>query len=169
MKKSLVLLAFSLALAVTSFAQTRIVNTGVLPQGQFLDFGGQFPAGALLPTASDSLQVTDSLAYIIPLSHTNKISGYMSWYWNKIGAGTATIALTFLQGNSAYDLQPLKAGVAQTTYTKSYTLSASGFNEVNFARDSVRIDGRYLKVYFITTSTASVKGKLFCRLKTNLE
>lgn len=169
MKKHLFLVSFCIALAATSFAQTRIVNTGVVSAGQFLDFGGQFPAGSITPTTSDSLQVSDSIAYIIPLSHTQRISSYFTWYWNKIGAGTATITLSFLQGNSPYDLSVLKAGAAQATYTKSYTLSASGWNEVNFGRDSVRIDGRYLKVYYITSSTASVKGKLFGRLKTNIE
>lgn len=149
-------------LAVSSTAQTRTSTTPVVNQGSYLDFGG------VNLTPSDSLQVSDSLAYIIPINHTNKVVPYLSWYWNKIGSGTASITLNFFQGNDPTNFYALKAGVNQTTYTKSYTLSANTWSEVSFNRDSVVVDGRYLKVQLITSSTASVKGKIFGRLKTNI-
>lgn len=145
-------------------AQTRISTTISVNQGTFLDFGGSYP---LAP--ADSLQVSDSIAYIVPVLHTNRVAPYINWYWNKIGSGTATITLSFLQGNDPTQLFPVKAGVAQTTYTKSYTLSASGAQEVDFGRDTARFEGRYLKIYFITSNTASVKGKLAVRFKTNIQ
>jgi hypothetical protein len=159
--KKFALIALSVCLAVATVnAQTRTKITGNVTQGQYLDFGGV----NLVP--SDSLQVTDSLAYIIPIDHTNEVLGYLTFLWNKIGAGTATLAVNFFQGNDPANFLPVKAGVAQTNYTKSFTLSATAWNEISFQRDTALISGRYLKVQFITSATASVKGKIFNRLKT---
>lgn len=148
-----------------SQAQTRRVITPTVPQGNYIDFGGTLNGSVVTPV--DSLQVSDSIAYTIPFVHTNKQSAYYIWYWNKIGSGTATITLSFLQGNDSLNLFPVLAGQAHSAYTKTYTLSANTWSEVDFDRDTAQINGRYLKVYFITSSTASVKGKLFNRLKTN--
>jgi hypothetical protein len=166
--KKLLLFACAFALMLPAMAQTRVVNTGVLPQGNFLDFGGIYPQGGTV-VPQDSLQVSDSIAYIIPLSHTNDIAPYYTWYWNKIGSGTATITLSFLQSNDNVNWQAVLKGQAQSTYTKSYTLSANTWSEVSFQRDTAFVMGRYLKVYFITSSTASVKGKIFNRLKANIK
>lgn len=162
--KSIKLFA-TLALLCSVFlakSQVRISTLPNMQQGAFIDFGGV----NLIP--SDSLQVSDSIAYIVPITHQSNIFPYITWLWTKIGAGTATVTLSFLQGNDPANLFPVKAGVNQTTYTKTYTLSAAGTtpNEVDFQRDTAQFVGRYLKVYFITSSTASVKGKLFVRLKT---
>ena len=148
-----------------SHAQTRRVITPSVPQGNYIDFGGYLSGSTVTPV--DSLQVSDSIAYTIPFVHTNNQSAYYIWYWNKIGSGTATITLSFLQGNDSLNLFPVLKGVNQTAYTKTYTLSANTWSEIDFARDTATINGRYLKVYFITSSTANVKGKLFNRLKTN--
>lgn len=163
------LAAFSLAISTSASAQagTRLVNTGVVNQGSFIDFGGV----NLVP--SDSLQVTDTIRYIIPVTHLNEVWPYYTWMWTKIGAGTATITQNFYQSNDGVNFVPIKAGVAQTTYTKSYTLSAStgatNPNEVSFTRDTARFEGRFLQVQFITSNTASVKGKIFNRVKFNIK
>lgn len=153
-----------LAVSITSFAQLRVVNTGVVPQGQFIDFGGLYPQGGTV-NPLDSLQVSDSIAYLVPVQHTNNVFPYMTWFWNKIGAGTATITLTFLQSNDNVNWFAVPQGAAKAAYTKSYTLAASTWSNVSFKTDTATFEGRYMKVYFITSNTASVKGKLFNRLK----
>jgi len=149
-------------------AQTRVVTTSpVINQGNFLDFGGIYPQGGTV-TPQDSLQVSDSIAYLIQISHLNLFTPYITWYWNQIGAGTATVTETFLQSNDGVNWFPVLKGVAQTTYSKTWTLSANTWNEINFRRDTALVDGRWLKIYFITSATASVKGKIFNRMKTNI-
>lgn len=167
MKKLLFISAiFALCLSaapVTSNAQTRTTTTSYINQGQFIDFGGTNL------TPSDSLQVSDSLAYIIPITHNNDIDLYHTFYWSKIGAGTATLTINYLQGNDATNFFPVKKGVAQSDYTKSLTLSSSGWYNFSTALDTATVSGRYLKVQFITSSTSSVKGKIFNRVKTNIK
>lgn len=163
MKKFIYILLASVALITTSVqAQTRTRVTANITQGEYIDLGGTSSTG-------DTLQVTDTVAYIIPITHTNDIFPYFNWYWNKSGSGTATITMSFWQSNdptNSTNFKPVVAGVAQSTYTKSFVLSASGWNEVSFARDTARFEGRYLKVQFHTSNTASVGGKAFTRMKT---
>lgn len=144
-----------------SEAQTRTKTVPGIQIGTWADLGGT-PA---LP--ADSLQVTDSISYIVPITHTGVIYPYASFVWNKIGAGTATVAATFYQSNDLLTWFPLLKGIAQSAYTKSYTLSASGTNEIDMKRDTVPIGAKYFRVTLITTSTASVKGKLAIRFKAN--
>lgn len=153
-----VLLAFFATLAATSFAQVRTKQMGQVQQGTFADFGGTNLV------ASDSLQVTDSIAYVIPVVHGERLVPYISWQWVKIGAGTATVTLNVFAGNDPTNLYTVKAGAARAAYVKTYTLSASGSNEISFDRDTAFFEGRYLKLQFITSSTASVKGKLVGRV-----
>lgn len=159
----LVIAVTVMALITPARAQLRGVTTATVFQGNTIYFGG------FNQTAQDSLQVSDSIAYYTYISHQNDVAPYLTWFWNKIGSGTATITLTFWQSNDNVNYFQLKSGVAQTTYSKSYTLSANTWSEVDFARDSVRFDGRYLKTYFITSNTASVKGKLINQLKVNIK
>lgn len=159
----LLIAAFGL-LTVKTQAQARSFIVPAVNQGTYTDLGGIYPT-----ITQDSLQVSDSIAYIVPVLHTGKVIPYLNWQWTKIGAGTATVTLSFLQGNDPTNLFPIKAGVGQTTYTKTYTLSATTPEEVDFARDTAQFNGRYLKIYFITSNTASVKGKLAVRLKTNIQ
>lgn len=156
---------FALSLAPTNaHAQTRTSTLPGIQQGQYFDFGGY----NLVP--SDSLQVTDTIAYIIPMTHLNDITGYLSWFWHKIGAGTATVTMAFFQGNDPTNFYPVLTGTTTSaSYTKSYTLSADTWSNVSFARDSARLEGRYLKVELFTSNTASVKGKIFGRFKTNIK
>jgi hypothetical protein len=162
MKKFIYLLIASLALISTIDAQTRTRTTANIEQGQYIDIGGTVTTG-------DTLQVTDTVAYIIPITHTNDIFPYFNLSWLKSGAGTATVTMSFWQSNdptNGANFKPVVAGVAQTTYTKTFTLSSSGWNEVSFARDTARFEGRYLKVQYHTSATASVGGKMFTRMKT---
>lgn len=154
--------------AITSNAQTHPTTYPILQnvnQGQFIDFGGI----NLVPR--DSLLVTDTATYIIPMTHINDINHYMVFNWQKIGSGTATLTMNFYQSNdplSANKFQ-IKKGAANSNYSKSYTLAASAINEISFARDTAKFEGRYLWVQMITSSTASVKGKYALRLKTNVK
>lgn len=173
MKKYIAILGFFVAFALNAQAQLRTTYRAQVNQGQYLDFPGSWaPASsASTPaiTISDTLQVSDTVAYVIPINHQNDVTVFQSWYWNKIGSGTATITLTFFSGNDPYNLTPVLKGSAQSAYSKSYTLSASGWNYVDFANDTARLSGRYLKVQYMTSSTASVGGKVFTRLKTTIK
>lgn len=170
MKNIILFTAFLLSVC-TSFAQVRTTTRTTITQGSFLDFPGSL--SSLNPAASqmDTLQVSDTVAYILPITHTNNIDVYSEWYWQKNGAGTATMTISFLQSNSPFG--PFTAclkGVAQSAYTKTATLSASGWQTpISFANDTVRVEGRYLKVQYMTSSTVSVGGKVFTRLKTNVK
>lgn len=155
---SIALFCSCLVASVNSDAQLRKKTTAPLPQGQFLDFG--------TTTVKDTLAVSDTIAYIVPMDHTNKVTPYLNFAWVKIGAGTATLNTSFYQSNDGVTWFALTAGVAQATFSKTYTLSASGTNEVSFTRDSVVFDGRFLKMQFKTSSTSSVQGSLSGRLKT---
>lgn len=166
MKKFICLLLASFALLCTSVqAQTRTKTTAAIQQGQFIDFGG---TGNLTPY--DSLQVTDSLAYIIPITHTNDLSAFQLFKWKKVGSGTATVTVNYLQANDpSSTFTAVTKGSAQSAYTKTFTLSADTDSYINFVQDSAIISGRYLKIQFITSSTASVKGYIANRLKTNVK
>jgi hypothetical protein len=160
MKKFICLICISLLVFANVNAQTRTKTTANVNQGEFLDFGGS----GFVP--SDSLQVSDSIAYIIPIGHSNDISAYHTWKWKKSGSGTATVTVDFFQANDPSNFFPVRQKAAQTPYTKSYTISTDSVFEINYAADSAAIQGRYLKVRFITSNTASVKGYLANRFKT---
>lgn len=163
-------------IGITANAQLRTSIRSTIQQGTYLDYPGSFfpTATSTVPTsaASDTLQVSDTVAYVLPITHTNDVDFYTQWYWTKSGAGTATITLTFYQSNDPYNFatgSQLTKGVAQTAYSKSYTLTASGWNYVSFKTDSVNFSGRYLKVQYMTSNTASVGGKVFTRTKSNIK
>jgi hypothetical protein len=161
----LLALCFTL-LAFTSYAQhpTTYPIYPNVNQGEYIDIGGN----NMVPR--DSLAVTDTATYIIPITHTNDITHYLIFDWQKIGSGTATLGINFYQGNDPTNLNfHVLAGKANANYVKTLTLSASGLTEISFARDTAVFNGRYLKIQMITTSTASVKGKYAIRLKTNIK
>ena len=117
----------------------------------------------------DSLMVSDTLQYILPVSHTNMVEPFISSYWNKISSGTATVTVNFLQSNdpAVANFVAIKKGKNLTGYTKTLTLTASGWTNISFVQDTAQFEGRYLMVQFITSATASVKGKLFNRARFN--
>lgn len=152
------------ALVISGHAQGRQHTVTNVNQGQFIDLGGT------QPTPTDSLGVSDTTVYIIPITHTNIIFPYMTWEWTKVGSGSATIVLSFQQSNDGVTYNNLLKGQAQSAYTKTYTtLAASTNSELDFWRDTVAVGGRYVKVTYISSSTASVKGKLHARVKTNVQ
>lgn len=176
MKKYLFLLTALLGFAMATSAQIRTKLLSPIPQGQYIDFPGLFfpTSAASIPTsaASDTLQVSDTVAYVFQINHANDVDMFLQWYWNKSGAGTAGITLTFYQSNDPYNFptsSQLTAGTLKAAYSKVYALTASGWNQVSFRQDSVSFAGRYLKVQYLTSATASVGGKVFSRLKTTIK
>jgi hypothetical protein len=158
----ILLACMTLVTCISVSAQTRTRITANVNQGEYIDLGTSYLKG-------DTLQVTDTVAYIIPITHANDLFPYFNLYWNKSGAGTATITMSFFQSNdptNSTNFKPVVAGVSQATYTKTLSLSASAWNEVSFARDTARFEGRYLKVQYVTSATANVGGKMFTRVKT---
>lgn len=154
--KKIFAVLFLVSLALTSFAQLRVKTTAPLPQGQFLDFG---------VSPKDTLNVSDTIAYVIPIEHTNQVNFYQTFRWVKIGAGTATMDIQYFQSNDGTNWFTVKKGVLQTAYSKTFTLSSSQYNEVDFALDTARVSARYLKVQFKTSATSSVSGAVSSRLK----
>lgn len=156
-------IGFVASLVTVTQAQGRLHTTQNIIEGQFVDLGG------LPGHPTDSLGVSDTTVYTIPITHTHEVWPYFSWEWVKSGSGTATVTLTFQQSMDNINYYNVLKGQAQSTYSKSYTLSASGTNEVEFCRDTAIVGGRYLKLTFITSATASVKGTLHGRIKANIQ
>jgi hypothetical protein len=176
MKKLIILVALAVGFISPSFAQLRTTIRSTIQQGNYIDFpGSYFPTSAAsIPasSASDTLQVSDTVAYVIPITHLNDVDVFLQWYWNKSGSGTAGITVTFYQSNDPYNFttgSQLTSGVAKTAYSKVYSLTASGWNYLSFKQDSVNFEGRYLKVQYLTSATASVGGKVFSRLKSTIK
>jgi hypothetical protein len=175
MKKLILFLSFALV-AASSFAQLRTKTLPSQSQGATWDFPGSFFPSATSPTPglsiSDTLQVSDTVAYIVPINHTNDVDFFDQVYWNKIGSGTATITVTFYQSNDPYNFatgSQLTSGVAKTSYSKTISGTSSLWTYISFKQDSVNFVGRYLKVQYMTSSTASVGGKIFSRLKSTIK
>lgn len=144
------------AFAFTANAQVRTKTSAPLSQGQFLDLG---------VSVKDTLAVSDTIAYIIPVEHTNSINLYQTFRWTKIGAGTATMDVQAFQSNNGTDWFAVKKGVLQTAYAKTFTLSATGAGEVDFNADTAVVSGRYLKIQYKTSSTSAVQGSIATRIK----
>lgn len=150
---SILLLA---AMTFTSNAQLRTKTTSYLSQGDFIDLG---------VSPKDTLAVSDTIAYIIPVTHTNNIGFYQTFKWTKIGAGTVTMDVQVFQSNNSVDWFTVKKGVGQTDYTKTFTLAATGLGELDFKTDTAFVSGRYLKIQYKTSSTSTVQGSIATRIK----
>lgn len=149
-------------------AQQRVVSGISVNEGQTVDLGGIYPVSGTV-TPSDSLQVSDSIAYFVSVIHTHTIDPFVTWYWNKIGSGNPTVTLSFLESNDNVNWFAIPKGVGLTAYTKTFSPTANTWYEVNFRADTAAFSGKYLKVYYITNSTASTKGKIFTRIKTSIK
>jgi len=143
---------------------SKITTIKNVSAGEFVDWGGVNLA------YRDSIKVSDTLEYVIPVTHTSIIYPYTSFRWYKVGAGTATLSVEFYQANdktlSWLPVQYITSG-ALADYTKTLTISASGYYDWSFMSDSARFEGRYLKIVLRTTSTATVHGKIAGRTKFN--
>lgn len=169
MKKLIFFLSF-LLVGIAGFSQLRTKTLTTGQQGTFFDYPGTYATANPAAAACDTLQVSDTVAYIIPIQHLNDITIYHQWYWLKSGAGTATMTVSFFQSNDPFNFVAVKAGAAQSAYTKVISLSATGWQTpISFLADTARFEGRYLKVQYMTSATASVGGKVFSRTKTNIK
>jgi hypothetical protein len=177
MKKFKILSLFA-ALVLFTIAADAQVRTRLMPAfsgGSNSAFGvtGYTISGT---GSTDTIAVSDSISYVWPITGGIQYFPNLSFQWTKIGAGTATLGAKFYQCNTSgactgvtvTNANPLLAGVANTAYSKTYTLSASGVNYIDMLADSVKVSGRYLKVVFFTTSTASVSGAIGGTLNTTL-
>lgn len=167
---SIFLCSLLLLSAFTLPAQTRSRVMPSFPGGSYSVFGTTGYNVSATGT-TDTIAVTDSIAYIYPITGGREYSPFISFTWTKIGAGTATLAAKFFEGNQGSttgNFTAVLAGSANAAYTKSYTLSATGTNYISFMNDSAKISGRYLKIQFYTTSTANVSGSIKGTVNTTL-
>lgn len=162
------ILALTAMFAMPTHAQTRVVSGSSNQQGNTTDLGGVYPTGGTV-TPSDSLQVSDSIAYFVSMIHTATVDPFITWYWDKIGSGNPTVTLSFLESNDNVNWFAIPKGSAQTAYTKTFSPTANTWYEVNFRADTALFSAKYLKIYYITGATASTKGKIFTRLKTSIK
>lgn len=117
--------------------------------------------------AGDTLVISDTVQYPILVSHSKLLKPFIQMYWQKIGAGTATVTATFWQSNDGTTYNAIPKGKNQTAYSKTLTLSATGTTFISFTADTVVFEGQYLKVRYITSSTSAVKGKMTHKIKFN--
>jgi hypothetical protein len=100
----------------------------------------------------------DTQVYIIPVSHITVCYPYTSLLFYKDSSGTATIVMSFWQSNDLYAWEPCYV-TSGSAYTKTFTVSASGFNYVDFFGNLVTLQGKYFMYYMIASNTASAKTK----------
>ena len=151
--------AVGLLTAINSNAQLRTKVVPTVNLGNYTTLG-VYPNTITGIGTADTLAVSDTVAYIIPFNGIYRYTPFLSVGWTKIGSGTATVTAQFYQGNSQYNFTPIKAGSANSNYTKTFTLSSSTANFVDFLADSAKVSGRYLKITYTTSSTASVQGSI---------
>lgn len=167
--KRIIFIAILTVLSAVSFAQTKSKVLPAFAGGSYSVFGstGYTYSGGV----TDTLAVTDSLSYIYQITGGVRYNPFISLAWTKIGAGTATVTCKLFQSNQGGvngNYQQCVSGVANTAYTKVFTFSATGVNYLDAFADSVKISGRYLKVQFYTSNTASVQGALAGTVNTTL-
>lgn len=118
--------------------------------------------------AGDTIVVSDTVRVPVVVNHSAIVQPYIQLYYDKISSGTATIAATYWQSNDGVNYKQLLKGKNQSAYAKSLALAADTTIWTSFAADTVVFEGRFLMMKYITSSTASVKGKLTHRIKFNL-
>jgi hypothetical protein len=167
MKKTLIFSVLAIAVFGLFFMgvkdRTRPNNSAVVfgndKDQSFAQFGG---------ATGDTIVVSDTLQYPIIVNHSKVIKPFIQLDWTKIGSGTATVAVTFWQSNDGTNYNQIVKGKNQAAYAKTLTITATGSNFISFATDTAILEGKYLKIRYITSSTASVKGKLAHKIKFNL-
>lgn len=157
--KSFLLFALIALICTCANAQLRTKIVSPISIGSYGVFG-TFPNTITGLGSADTLAVSDTVAYIVPITGQNRYLPFLSFGWTKIGSGTATLTATFYEGNSTNNFKQLLSGSANAAYTKSFTLSASSTQFVDFLADSVKVSGRYLKIQYLTSNTASVQGSI---------
>lgn len=171
--KTISLFAIMAILSTTVNAQLRTVTTGPVNRGNNI-IVGSFPNTITGKGTADTLGVSDTIAYVIPVSGSYKYLPFLSIAWTKIGSGTATITAAFYEGNTPTGCtNQIKAGSANSAYTKTLTYSAStGISTptfIDFLSDSAKVSGQYLRVVYTTSSTASVQGSILTNVGTTIQ
>lgn len=151
---------FALVLGVSLFATNRTKDFGAHDEGLYYNYGGR---------TQDTIVVSDTLNFIHQINHKYEVSPEIDILWTKVGAGTATLKAEMFESKDGTNYTTVKKGVLQSAYTKTYTISATGVQTLSFKLDTAYFTGRYLKVRYSTTSTASVKGKINHLLKVNIQ
>jgi hypothetical protein len=160
MKKIFGLFLLLILSAVTVSATNRAKSGGEIKEGFFSTIGG---------STADTIVVSDTVSYTYQVSHASNVSPELNLMYTKVSSGTATLKVDILQSINGTDYYTVKKGKYQGAYTKSLTLSATGLQVISFQLDTAYFAGRYLKVQYSTSSTASVKGKLTNYLKINIK
>jgi hypothetical protein len=140
-------------ISVSVFATKRTFDKGEVIQGKYYTLGGG---------TADTIVVSDTVEYIMFVNRTNIVYPELDLLWTKIGAGTATLKVEFFESKDGVtsSYTACKKGKAQGAYTKTLTLTATGYTPISFRADTALFTGRYLKTKYSTTSTATVKGKI---------
>ena len=159
----LIIAALALFTSLSSTAQVRTRTMGPVTVGAVPTFYGVVPNTITTTVTADTLGVSDTIAYVLPVSASYAYTPFISVGWKKIGAGTATITALFFQGNTANNCtSPVLAGSANATYTKTLTYSATTTTPsfIDFNADSAKLTAPYMKIYYRTSATASVQGSI---------
>jgi hypothetical protein len=167
MKKFLIISILALVSIGLFFAgvkdRTRPLASAVV-MGQSDDISYLVTGGGV----GDTIVVSDTVQIPIVVTHSALVKPLIQMYWDQIGTAIATSTLTFWQSNDGVNYTAVKKGKLQAAYSKSFTIKADTTNFISFALDSVVLEGRFLKLRYITSSTAAVKAKLTHRIKFNL-
>jgi hypothetical protein len=161
--KVFILAAVALCLTMGSSAQLRTRTMPGVSVGSTPSFYGVSPNTISTTVTADTLGVSDTIAYVVPVNANYTYVPFLSTGWKKIGSGTATITVLFFQGNTPGNCSsPVLAGSANATYTKTLTYSATSTTPsyIDFNADSAKVSAPYLKIYYRTSATASVQGSI---------
>ena len=170
--KNIFKISFLFAIMALSYApsqaQLRTKTVQAVNKGYNIVLG-QVPNVVNAGVLADTLGVSDTIAYVIPVVGPNRYLPFLSIGWAKIGSGTATITAAFYEGNTATNCSnAIKYGSANGTYTKTLTYSASTTTPtfIDFLADSAKVSGQYLRIVYTTSSTASVQGSILTNVST---
>jgi hypothetical protein len=157
----ILLVGLIVIISVSTFATNRTKDKGEIIQGKYYSLGGG---------TADTIVVSDTVNYVMFVNRTNIVYPEMDLLWTKVGAGTATLKVAFFESKdgTTTGYTTCKKGKAQGAYTKTLTLTATGYTPISFRADTALCTGRYLKIQYTTTSTATVKGKITNLLKLDI-
>lgn len=159
MKKLLAFIGLAFVFTLYFAGQPTTMGTVAIEQGKYVRFG----------RGIDSLGTSDTLIYPFVITHTNNIAPYIAMTWTKVGAGTPTVAVTLDQSMDGTTWYACKAGKAQSDYSKSLSLTATASSSISFERDSIYFEARYLRIKYISNSTANTNFKVNGYLKLNIK
>jgi hypothetical protein len=146
---------------VTVFATNRTKTvSGPVNQGEYKLAGGG---------TADTIVVADTVSYIYLVAHANDVWPEFDIKYQKIGTGNPTLKIDIMQSIDGVNYFSVKKGKAKSDYTKSYSPTATGYLQCSFRNDTAYFTGRYLKMQFSTSNTASTKAKLTNHLKVNVD